>query len=276
LIWFGNVPRNRADQDHPARIIAGLYQTPWQFFGPRDIENLNSATERDWTDELGRWLEDRFAELGGAMGQRLPLSGLRINPPLAGEEAKYFLLGLEEGLFFFDAAGCIQSELFPPATEGNLKMGRIFRNDCSPPRLVREVVYQLATASQLILKRGWLKSHVALEPGREEHRAGAFGLDLLVKSPAGKILVWVEVKRSSVELEKLVVDLRACSRRGPHGRQDCGFPQNHPRYEFALCHKPEYLWAVAPDGENCFRLTYESGSFELEKLPSLPPRSFIE
>jgi hypothetical protein len=225
---------------------------------------------------LERWLQQRYVELCESIGQPIPLSGLRISPPLGTEEAKYFLLGLEEGLFFSDAAGSIQSELFPPASEENLEIGRIFRDDCSPPRLAREIVCQLATASRLILKRGWLKSHVALEPGREEHRAVAFGLDLLVKSPTGKILVWVEVKRSSVELEKLVVDLRACSRRGPHGRQDCGFPQNHPRYEFALCHKPEYLWAVAPDGENCFRLTYESGSIELEQLPSLPPRSLLE
>lgn len=237
---------------------------------------MNCVTERDWPGELERWLAERFAELCKATGQRPPLSGLRINPPLTGEEAKYFQLGLGEGLFFPDAEGDVQSELFPRATEGNRKMAQIFRHDCAPPRLEREVVCQLATASLLILKRGWLKSHVALEPGSEEHRAGARGLDLLVKSPAGKILVWVEVRRGSVELEKLVVDLRACSRRGPHGRQDCGFPQNHPRYEFALCHKPEYLWAVAPDGETCFRLAYENGSMELEKLPALPPRSLIE
>ena len=234
--------------------------------------------ERDWAGELERWLEKRFAELCEATGQRPPLSGLRINPPLADEEAKYFLLGLEDGLFYPDAEGDPESELFPPATEGDpkAKMGQIFRRDCSPPRLVREAVCQLATASLLILKRGWLKSHVALEPGSEEHRAASDGLDLLVKSPTGKILIWVEVRRGSVELEKLAVDLRACSRRGPHGRQDCGFPQNHPRYEFALCHKPEYLWAVAPDGQKCFRLAYENGSLELEELPSLPPRSFIE
>jgi hypothetical protein len=197
---------------------------------------------------------------------------------MTSEEAKYFLLGFEEGLFSSDPDGSIQSELFPPTTEGESKqeMARIFRHDGSPPRLAREVVCQLATASLLILKRGWLKTHVALEPGREDHRTAAFGLDLLVKSPAGKILVWVEVRRVSVELEKLVVDLRACSRRGPHGRQDCGFPQNHPRYEFALFLKPEYLWAVAPDGESCFRLAYENGSMELEQLPSLPPRSYIE
>jgi hypothetical protein len=227
---------------------------------------------------LERWLDERFAELCEAMGQRPPLSGLRINPPLTGEEAKYFLLGLEDGLFFADADGAIQSELFPPAAEGEakLKMARIFRHDCLPPRLAREVVCQLAAASLLILKRGWLKTHVSLEPGSDEHRAAAFGLDLLVKSPAGKILVWVEVRRVAVELEKLVVDLRACSRRGPHGREDCGFPQNHPRYEFVLFHKPEYLWAVAPDGEMSFRLAYDSGSVELEQLPSLPPRSFME
>jgi hypothetical protein len=115
---------------------------------------------------------------------------------------------------------------------------------------------------------------VTLEPGSDAHRA--LGFDLLVKSPDGKVLVWVEVKRSAVEVEKLIVDLRACSRRGPHRQEDCGFPQNHPRYEFGLQQKPDYLWAVAPDGDLCFRVASENGSMELNSLSSLPPRSLLE
>lgn len=235
-------------------------------------------TERDWSGELEHWLHERFAGICQAAGQRIPLSGFRISPSLGQEEAKYFLLGLEEGLFALDEQGHVQSELFPSPGEANTQQNnyRIFSDDPPAPRLLRENVCQLATASRLILKRGWLKRHVSLAPSSKEHRATAHGVDLVVRSAAGKILIWAEVKRSAVELQKLIADLRACSRRGPHAHHDCGFPQNHPRYEFCTSSRPSYLWAVAPDTEICFEVNCEQGSIELEELPSLPPRSLIE
>lgn len=235
-------------------------------------------TERDWTGELEQWLQERFAGLCETIGQRVPLSGLRISPPLDEEEAKYFLLGLEEGLFGLDEEGYVQSELLPPPGEASAKQKSypIFSQEAPAPRLLRENICQLATASLLILKRGWLKRHVALEVSSPEHRSTSYGGDLLVRSAAGKIFIWAEVKRSPVELEKLIADLRACSRRGLHAQEDCGFPQNHPRYEFCIFYKPTYLWAVAPGAEICFEVKYERGSLELEQLASLPPRSLIE
>jgi len=222
-------------------------------------------------------LQKQFAGLGEAITRRMPPSHVRISPPVGAEEAKYFLLGLEERLFRVDEEGHVESELLPPG-ESNAEQQsyRIFSSEAPGPRLLRENVFQLAAASLLILKRGWLKRHVALEPGRPEHRSTPHGVDLLVRSAAGKIFIWAEVKRSGVELEKLVADLRACSRRGPHALKDCGFPQNHPRYEFCISSKPAYLWAVAPDTEICFELNYERNSLELEQLTSLPPRSLIE
>ena len=208
----------------------------------------------------------------------MPFSGLRISPSLGQEEAKYFLLGLEEEVFALDEAGRVESDLFPPAADG-VASGygyRIFTADPMTPRLLRENLCQLATASRLIIQRGWLRRHVALSPSRPEHRAMAQGVDLLVRSGDGRILIWAEVKRSAVELQKLIADLRACSRRGPHAQHDCGFPQNHPRYEFCLACRPACLWAVAPDAEACFEVSYGQGSVELAELPSLPPRSLIE
>jgi hypothetical protein len=233
--------------------------------------------ESGWAGQLEQWLHERFSDWGRTTGSFQPAAGLRINPPLAEEEAKYFLLGLEERLFCLDEKATIESELLRvPGENTPPAVYRIFGQEASPSRLLREAICQLATAALLILQRGWLKSHVTLEPGGAGHRPDGLGFDLLVRSPAGKILVWVEVKRSAVELDKLIVDLRACSRRGPHRREDCGFPQNHPRYEFGLCHEPDYLWAVAPDADRCFRMTCANGSMELEELPSLPPRSLIE
>ncbi|HEX7516734.1 MAG TPA: hypothetical protein VF345_05550 [Chthoniobacterales bacterium] len=234
--------------------------------------------ERDWVGELERWLQDRFAELCETIGHPVPLSGLRINPALGLEESEYFLLGLEAGLFQPDEEGYVQSELLPAPSTRNTRqtMCQIFWHDPPPPRLFRECVCQLSTASSLIMKRGWLKSHILMEPDFRDDRDMSYGIDILVKSPTGEILACVEVKRSVAELQKLITDLRACCKRGAHAKDDCGFPQNHPNYEFCAFYKPTYFWAVAPDADVCFRMKYDDGSIELEQLISLPPRSMIE
>jgi hypothetical protein len=182
---------------------------------------------------------------------------------------------LEENLFVFDHEGNLQSDLMVRSENGQDPGYPIFSQD-RPVRLLRENVCQLAAMALLILERGWLRDHVVLERSRPEHRSTPHGVDLLVKSNGDRTDIWVEVKRSAAELQKLVTDLRACSRRGPHAHADCGFPQNHPRYEFCLFAAPAYLWAVAPDGEGCFKLNYEQSSIELQPMASLPPRSLIE
>ena len=229
--------------------------------------------------ELERWLQERFVALCKTTGQPVPFSGLRINPPLGLEESKYFLLGLEAGLFQPAELGYVQSELLPPPSKGNARQNvcQIFwHNPPFPPRLFRECVCQLSTASSLVVKRGWLASHIQMEPDLKDDRDMSYGIDILVRSPTGQILACVEVKRSLAELQKLVTDLRACCKRGAHAKDDCGFPQNHPKYEFCAFHRPTYFWAVAPDADVCFRIKYDDGSIELEQLISLPPRSMIE
>ena len=235
-------------------------------------------SERDWTGELERYLRDRFAELCRTIGQSVPLAALRINPALALEESKYFLLGLEAGLFHLNEEGCVQSELLPPPREGDTRQKAclLFCHDPFPPRFLREGVCQLSTASFLILQRGWLKSHILLEPSLEEDRFPANGADILVKSITGELLVCVEVKRSVAELQKLVTDLRACCNRGAHPPDQCGFPQNHPKFEFCALYKPTYFWGVAPEADICLRMKYDGDLIEMDQLPSLPPRSLIE
>jgi len=235
------------------------------------MQNFHSNLKID----LERWLQNQFAVACQAVGQRVPVSGLRISPALEEWEAQYFLLGLEENLFAIDEQGDVASELLSPTDETQPWPGyRLFSHE--PPRLLRENLCQLATAARLILERGWLKCHVTLQPSRPEHRATADGFDLAVRSLRGEILIAVEIKRSRLELEKLIADVRACSRRGPHAHADCGFPQNHPRHEFYLSQRPAYLWAVAPDGELCLAVKWEEHSLDLEPLSSLPPRSLLE
>ena len=220
-------------------------------------------------------LQQEFVRICEGAGQRAPVSGLKINPPLATWEAQYFLLGLEENLFCLDGEGQVRNDLTCDAEKGPNHGFPIFAPE-GPPRLLRENICQLAALSFLVLERGWLRNQVILERSRPEHRSTPHGLDLLVRSTGDRTDIWIEVKRSAVELQKLIADLRACSRRGPHAQSDCGFPQNHPRYEFCLSCRPVYLWAVAPDAETCFEVSYGPGSIELEELPSLPPRSLIE
>jgi hypothetical protein len=226
--------------------------------------------------ELETWLQDKFAATSEALGQRVPVSGLRISPTLANWEAEYFLAGLTADLFAVDAQDRVTSEMFESRGDGNEPPAsyRLFSHE--PLRLLRENICQLAAASRLVLQRGWLKRHLLLQPSRPEHRATADGFDLLVRLHADEILISVEIKRSQLELEKLIADLRACSRRGPHAHADCGFPQNHPRHEFYLSQRPAYLWAVAPDGELCLAVKCEEHSLDLEPLSSLPPRSLLE
>jgi hypothetical protein len=236
-----------------------------------DIGQLNQRP-LSHTESL---LQQEFVRIYEVAGQRAPAPGLKINPPLAAWEAQYFLLGLEENLFSLDGEGQVQSDLTADP-EKELSLGFPIFSPERPPRLLRENICQLAAVSFLILERGWLRGQVILERSRAEHRSTPHGLDLLIRAAGDRTDIWVEVKRSGVELQKLIADLRACSRRGPHAQRDCGFPQNHPRYEFCLSCRPAYLWAVAPDAEVCFEVSCGQGSIELNELPSLPPRSLIE
>jgi hypothetical protein len=216
------------------------------------------------------WLHDKFgAHTAG--GQPASPSLLRIGPPLAGWEDEFLMRGLSENLFEIDDRGSVASELLggEPA-----RSYRLFSTE--PVRLLRENICQLATASRLVFERGWLPRHVTLEPGRDEHHSTAGQFDLLVRSSAGDILIWIEVKRTGVELNKLVADLHSFSRRGPHAHADCGFPQNHPRHQFCVATQPSYLWAVAPDGDAAFEVSCNAHSVDLDPLPSLPPRSLLE
>jgi hypothetical protein len=235
--------------------------------------------ERAWQDELQQFLDARFLALCSMLNQAIPGASLRIGPPLALNEAKYFILGLEAGLFGIDAEGYVESSLVPQLNIGNAKpeMCRIFLHDPPPPRLAREAICRFSTAAALILDRGWLERQIQIKATIEAESTPAYGVDLVVKSLAGKLLAGVEVKRSGHELAKLKNDFYQCCKRGKHPEGNCGFPRNHGKFEFCAFHKPTYFWAVAPDGEICFKMNYrEDGTIQPDEIASLPPRSIVE
>jgi len=225
--------------------------------------------------ELESWLQHKFSAACAAAGQPSFSSGLRISPPPASWEEEFFLRGLNEAFFAIDERGEVASDLLQHNSESDAeKRYRIFSRE--PVRLLRENLCQLAAAARLIFEHGWLLKHVVIEPGRDDQRSNGDQFDLLVRSLTGEIFIWVEARRSAVELEKLIADLRACSKRGPHARADCGFPQNHPRHEFCIANQPACLWAVAPDGEFSFAVKCNGSVVELEALAALPRRSRFE
>jgi hypothetical protein len=231
--------------------------------------------DRILNTDLETWLQEKVAARAEALGRTAPLPSVRIGPPLGEWEANYFRRGLDENLFRANERGEIESDLLRPAEAGaEARPYRIFSSE--PTRVLRENICQLAAAARLIFECGWLPRHVFLEPGRPEHHSNVDSFDLLVRSPEGRIFIWVEVRRSAAELGKLIADLRACSRRGPHAHEDCGFPQNHPRHEFCVASRPSCLWAVAPEGEIVFAVSVTNAALTLEPLASLPPRSLFE
>jgi hypothetical protein len=231
------------------------------------------VNDRDWVRDLSNYLRQGLVRLCEVLGQPRSISDLRSNPPLAIEEAKSFLLGLESGLFHFDENVRLQSESLPYPSKDNpgVELCQIFALD-PPPRIVRESVCQLATASALVLERGWQPGQIKM--GTVDPLD--YGVDMILESDTGELLVCVEVKRSVHELEKFRNDFRQCCKRGAHAKAECAFQQNHQMHEYCVRYKPTYLWVVAPGGDVCFKLSYANGIVDLEELETLPRRSHIE
>jgi len=229
---------------------------------------------RPWETELEQFLQSKLDALSVTPNQGIGRRTVRIFPPPAEDEAKYFMLGMEAGLFEVGQDGRIQSRLLALPAEHS-ETGEIFglfTSEPGTPRLVRERVVQLAAAAALIFDRGWLERQVQLLPS-----GAGDPVDILLRSLSGKLLTAVAIKRTAPELTKLDLDLSQCCRRGEHPIDNCGFPQNHRYFEYCVSHRPPYFWAVAPGADVCFQLAYPlDGIIQIQTLSTLPRRSRIE
>ncbi|MBW4489770.1 MAG: hypothetical protein KME12_18465 [Trichocoleus desertorum ATA4-8-CV12] len=238
--------------------------------------------QRNWIYELEEYLEERYSILPVHESIAGSNPALRIDPALDSDEAKYFILGLEAELFSIDDEGYAQSSLLLKlsGSKGQQKGFQLFWHFTNKGRktraLFREGISQLASASSLILKYGWDISQVQIEARREDFGALARGVDLVIKSAAGKILICGEVKKDSREFEKLIEDFRYCCQQGQHNKSDCKCRSNHPKYELCAFIKPAYFWAVSPGRELCYRLSYLDRKILLAEVASLPHRSEID
>jgi hypothetical protein len=226
--------------------------------------------EREWQGELCHFLERKFRDFMAPASSMQPASGLRISPSPNIEEAKYFLLGIEAGLFAVGTAGRMESSLIAddPAIAELFSAGR---------GLIRTTLCRFSTAAALILQRGWLPQQIQVGATPKEKELMPQQMDMTVTASDGSLVAAVDVRRTAPELEKLGRDLQQCGRRGKHAEDNCGFPQNHGRFEYCAFFKPPYVWAVAPDSEICFNMIYCSdGTIQVSGLSSLPPRSILE
>lgn len=217
---------------------------------------------RNWIKEAEILLNTRYAQVCATL-DKMPTSFLKIQPALDEEEAQYFLQGLETGLFAIDDEGYIQSKLLPPVSGKNdrQKILQLFWRTAGGRNLFREGVCQLATISSLILKYGWQSDHIIMEPGIEEFKGLAYGVDILIRDPKRNIVICGEVKRNNAEFKKLIDGFRHCCQRGPHPKDECEFSKNHPKYEFCSSIKPSYFLAIAPGQAISFKLSYNKHPF---------------
>ena len=238
--------------------------------------------QRNWINELEEYLAKKYANLPVHESVADSKPALRIDPALDSDEAKYFILGLEAQLFSIDEGGYAQSSLLLTASgsKGQQKGFQLFWHFTYKGRktraLFREGISQLSAASALILKYDWDISQVQIEARREDFGALARGVDLVIKSHAGKILICGEVKKDSREFEKLIEDFHYCCQQGKHSKNTCKCKSNHPKYELCTFAKPLYFWGVAPGREICYKLSYLDEQILLEEVISLPHRSEID
>jgi hypothetical protein len=188
-------------------------------------------------------------------------SDLNIKPDLTDEEIKYFLMGLETGLFSIDDHSYAQSALLPKPSGKNTKqkMLPLFWRTGNKRAIFREGVCQLATASVLIYKFSWAEDEITMEPGIAEFGKYAYGVDILVRPRNSQYAICVEVKKNKSEFDKLVAGFESCCAIGLHSKDECAHSKNHPKYEFCLNVKPALLWLVAPGHQILYKLDYEDG-----------------
>jgi hypothetical protein len=112
------------------------------------------------------------------------------------------------------------------------------------------------------------KDKIIMEPGIAEFGKLAYGVDIFIRDTERGAIICGEVKKNRSEFEALVEGFRYCCQGGAHGKAQCSFSKNHPKFEFCSVVKPRYFFATAPGEEICFKLVYENGPYiEGEQRP---------
>ena len=230
-------------------------------------------TSRDWISETKEYLRCKYSGLDGKFNQTLS----EIKPRLHEWEAKYFILGMEQGFFQVDCEGYTQSCFLPPPKKEKQKITQLFDHNSDGNRsLSRENVCQLATVSYLVINRNWDKSQIKMEPSyRVNGIPIRWAVDISIESESGEVLVGCEIKSSLKEHDILIEDFKFCCERGQHGKEYCP-KKNHSKFEFCKLLKPKYFFSVSPETNQCFEIEYVNDKLRLIEIPTLPDRECID
>lgn len=129
---------------------------------------MTAQESRDWVKEAQNCLHKKYINF--LQLKLTEMTPLVIDPALEETEAQFFMRGLEEGLFSIDDEGYVQSELLPDRPRKNTKQKVLclFWARNGKWGLFREGVCQMATVFSLILKYGWLRAQILMEPPKAE------------------------------------------------------------------------------------------------------------
>ena len=233
-------------------------------------------TNRDWISEANKYLRCKYRGLDEKLDPTLP----DFDPELTDWESRYFLLGLEQGLFTIDCEGYTQTCFLPQPKRPKKDKQRTFRifdkRKGGRQILAREKLCQLATVSYLVLCRKWDKSQIKMEPDYCICGSLKNGpVDIVIKSINREDLVGCEMKKGRKEHEKLFRDFKDCCERGQHGKDECNNGE-HSKFKFCSLFKPKYFFMVSPGKKECLELTYISDKILINEISSLPDRGCID
>ncbi len=197
------------------------------------------------TEELDKQLRELYAVHSS--------DTLHIKPILDEQEAEDFLAGFTAELFTVDDLGYAQSahldEVRPKKDRQQIFQlfwhGPKLENPSPEARrkryLFREGVCQLAAVSALVLRYGWPREQVYLDPGKTLSGNLQYAVDLVVTSGAtGQTVICGEVKRSTADLQALIRQFSDCCQRGAHGKNECNNSQ-HRKFEACWQSRPQYF-----------------------------------
>ena len=235
--------------------------------------------ERDWARDLSNYLQQSFRRLCRSARPVGPVGELRASIHRSQwRSAKHFLMAIGARPLSHRRERTPKSESLSPSRHtinSEQVLGPIFAHDSIPTA----TLFVKISASSPPLHAGvWnVVGFRVRSDGNNRSYAISSGIDMIVESAGGRMLVCVEIKRSAHELQKFRNDFRRCCRCGcEHAKADCAFQQNHEMHEYCVSYRPPYLWIVAPEADVCYEFIYRSAMIEMNELDTLPPRSHIE
>jgi hypothetical protein len=220
----------------------------------------------EWIAGAEAYLQDRYDRIRKAGGNVLAPS-FALKFPLDALEAKYFVRGMEEGIFSIDDEGYAQSAVLPASSgKGDQKkILQLFWRRAGRRDLFREGVCQLATVSALVLKYGWRIDQIEMEPTFPDFPHLAWAVDIVLRRNTGTVVACCEVKQNDRELDQLIAGFRYCCGKGPHSREGCRLARNHPKFELCAAIKPDYFMFTSPGREICFKMSYGEGAVTIKE-----------